>query len=105
MFRGDRFVLRSPLFRYSGEFVVPQMVTYMTKQVKVILESVHLILLLLSLLEKLLLSKQCGIFLEILNVCYNASKDILFPVLVAEDSPYHSLIHPSHACITPALCF
>lgn len=103
IFKYVSFIFVSSFRRICG----PQNpLTCMTKYVKVILESIHLILLLFSLLEKLLLiSRQWSIFSQILNVSYYASKDILFQVLVAEVFPYHSLIHPSHARRMPALCF
>ena len=52
--------------------------TYVTKEMKVILESVHLILTSVNLSEKLLLkSRQC-------SVCYYASKDTLFSAFTKE---------------------
>lgn len=60
----------------------------MAKDMKVIVESVHLILTLFNWSDKLLLeSRQCSIFLEMSNVCHYASKGILFLVSLAEVFP------------------
>lgn len=74
------------LFRWFCGFEKP--LIYVAKDMKVIFESVHLILTLFNWSGKLLLeSRQCSIFLEILNVCHYASKGILFLVLLAEVFP------------------
>lgn len=75
----------SLLFRWFCGFEKP--LIYVTKDMKFIVESVHLILTLFNWSDKLLLeSRQCNIFLEISNVCHYASKGILFLVLLAEFS-------------------
>lgn len=61
------------LFRWFCSSKTP--LTYVTEDVKVILESIHLILTLFNLLEKLLLKRrQCSIFSEIISVCHMPQK-------------------------------
>lgn len=70
--------------------------SWVTEDIKVILESVHLTSTLLNFSNKRNHSSKVGrsvSFQKFLTVCHFASKGYLFPVFVSLDFPYHLLTH------------